>query len=137
MEILYRRVVRATESAAHSVGDLVLRSAGAVEQTCGGITANLWDDPFEWTLPENLSTTRLVIEYLDEVDATRKRAFDRFLRDSDLLKQVQMPSGETQPLLNLLLDTLVRATEYQGRAEATLRLMLDHSIPDGMTIGSI
>jgi hypothetical protein len=125
MEILYRRAGRATESAAHSAGEHVLRAAAAVEQTCGGITANLWDDPFEWTLPENLSTTRLVIEYLDEVYATCKRAFDRFLRDSDLLKQVQVPSGETQPLLNLLLDTLVRATEYQGRAEATLQFVRD------------
>ena len=29
-------------------------SAGTIEQTFGGITANLWDDPFEWTLPETL-----------------------------------------------------------------------------------
>ena len=34
-----------------SLGVLLLRSAGFVEQTCGGITTNLWDDPFEWTLP--------------------------------------------------------------------------------------
>src|SRR6266699_3948853 len=66
----------------YSFGEHLLRSAATVEQTFGGLTANLWDDPFEWTLPENLSTTSLVIEYLDEVDATRRRAFDRFLRDS-------------------------------------------------------
>ena len=30
-----------------SIGESVLRSAAAIEQTFGGITANLWDDPFE------------------------------------------------------------------------------------------
>ena len=34
-----------------SVGECVLRGAAVVEQAFGGITANLWDDPFEWTLP--------------------------------------------------------------------------------------
>ena len=47
--------------------DLV-RSAAAIEQMCGGLTANLWDDPFEWTLPETLSNADRVVEYLDEVD---------------------------------------------------------------------
>ena len=40
----------------YSCGEHLLRSAAAVEQTFGGITANLWDDPFEWTLPESLDT---------------------------------------------------------------------------------
>ena len=43
----------------------ILRSAAAIEQMCGGLTANLWDDPFEWTLPETLSTPAKVIEYLN------------------------------------------------------------------------
>ena len=50
-----------------SCGEYLLRSAGAVEQTFGGITTRLWDDPFEWTLPEKLSTPIAVLEYLDEV----------------------------------------------------------------------
>jgi hypothetical protein len=33
-----------------SCGEQVLRSAAIVEQSFGGLTANLWDDPFEWTL---------------------------------------------------------------------------------------
>ena len=41
-----------------SCGEYILRSAAAVEQTFGGITTRLWDDPFEWTLPEALSTDR-------------------------------------------------------------------------------
>ncbi|HEX8354539.1 MAG TPA: hypothetical protein VF611_16660, partial [Pyrinomonadaceae bacterium] len=40
----------------YSCGEHLLRSAAAVEQTFGGITVNLWDDPFEWTLPESMPT---------------------------------------------------------------------------------
>ena len=47
-----------------SIGENVLRSAAVLEQTFGGLTANLWDDPFEWTLPESLSTVELVNEYV-------------------------------------------------------------------------
>jgi hypothetical protein len=61
-EILYRSPGQTGGApSALSVGEKVLRSAAAVEQTFGGITANLWDDPFEWTLPENLSTHERVI----------------------------------------------------------------------------
>jgi hypothetical protein len=101
-----------------SVGVFVLRSAGVVEQTCGGIASNLWDDPFEWTLPETLSTRSRVVEYLGEVEATRKHAFACFSRDEDLLKKIAMPSGEMRPLISVLLDALVRALGFQGRAMA-------------------
>ena len=40
---------------AHSCGEHVLRGAAAVEQTFGGITVNLWDDPFDGT-PRSVST---------------------------------------------------------------------------------
>jgi len=49
---------------AASLGENLLRSAATLEQTFGGLTANLWDDPFEWTLPETLSSVELVNEYL-------------------------------------------------------------------------
>src|ERR1051326_8514794 len=58
-----------------SIGENILRSAAVIEQTCGGITSNLWDDPFEWTLPETLSNPERIVEYLSEVDATRQHAF--------------------------------------------------------------
>lgn len=99
----------------HSVGESILRSAAEVEQTFGGITANLWDDPFEWTLPEHLSTTNKIIEHLGEVEALRRRAFTSFADDSCLAKQVATPSG-TRPLIDLLLDTLLRAREHQAEA---------------------
>ena len=99
-----------------SIGENILRSAAAVEQTCGGLTANLWDDPFEWTLPETLSNTKLIVEYLSEVDAARKRAFSSILNDSALTKYVSVPSGEPRPLISLLLETLLSASDYRGRA---------------------
>lgn len=99
-----------------SIGENILRSAAAVEQTCGGLTANLWDDPFEWTLPEALSSSDLFIEYLSEVDVTRERAFSSILDDSALTKYISVPSGEPRPLISLLLETLVSASDYRGRA---------------------
>ena len=102
--------------------DLLLRSAAVIEQTCGGLTANLWDDPFEWTLPETLSNTDRIIEYLSEVDLARQRAFNSIRDDSALTKYISAPTGEQQ-LVNLLLETLVKACDYRGRAVATIKLL--------------
>ena len=93
----------------------VLRSAAIIEQMCGGLTANLWDDPFEWTLPETLSNADRVIEYLDEVDVARKRAFDS-IDDAALSKYIAVPSGESQQLISVLLEALVKASDFKGRA---------------------
>jgi hypothetical protein len=101
------------------VGEQVVRSARVVEQTFGGINANLWDDPFEWTLPETLTTQEQVVQYFEEVEATRGQAFARFTADHDLLKTIMTPAGETQ-LLTLLLDTLVRAGHYHLDAQQAL-----------------
>lgn len=113
----------------YSCGEHLLRSAATVEQTFGGINSNLWDDPFEWTLPETLSTPARVIEYLDEVEATRLRGFTLFRGDEDLSKVIAVPSGEMQTLFALLLDTLTRAAHQQGRAYATIRLLSDIRLP--------
>lgn len=109
----------------YSCGEHVLRSAAAVEQTFGGITTNLWDDPFEWTLPETLDTPARVMEYLLEVEATRRRGFALLTSDDDLHKEIAHPSGEMQELFVLLLETLVRAAHHQGQARATFRLFSD------------
>ncbi len=105
-----------------SAGEHILRSAASVEQTFGGITSNLWDDPFEWTLPETLPTPNKVARYLDEVDATRKHGFELFKSDADLLKEIMAPAGSTR-ILPLLLDTLVRAVHHQGRATAIFDIL--------------
>src|SRR5713226_3774648 len=112
-ELLYSRPPsRSNSSPAQSGGEQILRSAAAVEQTFGGLTSNLWDDPFEWSLPEYLSTPAKVIEHLVEVVTTRKRALSSFDDDACLFKHFASPSGETRPLLELLLGTLVRSAQY-------------------------
>lgn len=115
--------------AVYSCGEHLLRSAAAVEQTFGGLTANLWDDPFEWTLPETLRTPESVAQYLREVEATRRRGFDLFGSDEDLRKEIASPSGELRLLGSLLVETLERAAHHQGRAFATFRLFSDSRLP--------
>ena len=95
--------------------EYIVRSAAVVEQTCGGLTSNLWDDPFEWTLPETLSNPDRIVEYLSEVDLARQRAFSSIQDDSALTKYISDPSGE-RLLISVLLETLVRACEHKGRA---------------------
>jgi hypothetical protein len=90
----------------------ILRSARIVEQVSGGITANLWDDPFEWTLPETLRTREKLMAYVDEVSEARTRAFQFFNDDADLLKTVIAPGGPTQ-LMSLLVGAIVRARHHQ------------------------
>src|SRR5437773_12105316 len=121
-ELLYRHPGESNLAPLHSCGEHILRSAAIVEQTFGGITSNLWDDPFEWTLPETLPTPNKVARYLDEVDATRKHGFELFKSDADLLKEIMAPAGSTR-ILPLLLDTLVRAVHHQGRATAIFDIL--------------
>lgn len=103
-----------------SIGENVLRSAAAIEQTFGGLTANLWDDPFEWTLPEQLSTPSTVLAHLLEVEQTRTHAFRSFTGDPCLLKSIATPADGLVSLIELLLQTLLRAAHYQGRARVAL-----------------
>lgn len=113
----------------YSCGEHLLRSAAAVEQTFGGITTNLWDDPFEWTLPETLSTPQSVAEYFSEVEATRQRGFALLSSDDDLRKEIALPSGQIQTLSALLIETLARAAHHQGQAFATFRLFSNMRLP--------
>ena len=108
-----------------SIGENIIKSAGVVEQAFGGITTNLWDDPFEWTLPETLPTPAHIIDYLAEVESTRVRAFATFGNDSTLLKLIVVPSGDPCPILKVLLETLTRASDHRGRATATLKMLSD------------
>ena len=111
-----------------SCGEFILRSAAAVEQTFGGITTRLWDDPFEWTLPEKLSSTELVTDYLREVEATRTRGMKFFTSDADLTKQ--LPAPETlRPIVDLLIETIAKAEHFQGRAFALFQFFSDEKLP--------
>lgn len=106
-----------------SVAEHILKSAAVLEQTFGGLTVNLWDDPFEWTLPETLSNSRRITAYLLEVGEARERAFSSFASDAALLKLVSVPVGEARPLLSVLLDALTRSADYRGHAVATLKIL--------------
>lgn len=106
----------------NSCGEYVLRSAGAVEQTFGGIMTRLWDDPFEWTLPEKLSTNELILEYLNEVEETRQRGFAFFQSDEDLKKEMPAPE-KLKPIAQILLETLARAENFQGRALSIFKIL--------------
>jgi hypothetical protein len=129
-ELLYKEPRPATGALpVYSCGEYLLRSAATVEQAFGGITANLWDDPFEWTLPETLRTPALVADYLNEVEATRRRGFQLFSSDDELHKEIALPSGEMQALCALILETLSRASHYQGRAFASFRFLSDQRLP--------
>ena len=105
-----------------SSGENLLRSAAAVEQTFGGIMARLWDDPFEWTLPEELDTNEKVLEYLNEVESTRNKGFVYFKSDVELSRLIPAPI-EYVSLFELLLQTISRASYFQGRAEAVYLLV--------------
>jgi hypothetical protein len=111
-----------------SVGEYVLRSAGKVEQTFGGITTRLWDDPFEWTLPEKLSTAELITEYLAEVETTRVNGFALFKSDEDLRREIPAPV-KMKTIFEVLLETVARAEHFQGRAFAVFQMFSDEKLP--------
>lgn len=111
-----------------SCGELVVRSAAMVEQTFGGLTTRLWDDPFEWTLPEKLGTVAGILEYLDEVEATRKRGFQLFKSDDELSRELPAPV-KVISLFELLLQTLARANHFQGRAFLAFQILTGEKPP--------
>lgn len=107
-----------------SCGEFILRSAAAVEQTFGGITVKLWDDPFEWSLPEELSTSEKILEYLREVEQTRRKCFGYFISDNDLYKEIPAPE-KLKTIAALLIETIARAEHFQGRAFAVFQMFSD------------
>lgn len=115
-----------TDAMPFSIGEYILRSAGKVEQTFGGITARLWDDPFEWTLPEELSTNEKILEYLEEVEATRNKGFEFFNSDNDLKKELPAPD-DLKTLFEILLETLNTANNFQGCALTIFQLISNPS----------
>lgn len=96
-----------------SVGEKILRSAAAVEQVAGGLTTRLWDDPFEWTLPEKLHSKPLILDYLDEVDEARRRAFGFFRSNDDLQRSIPAPA-ELKTIGAILSQALMRSDDVLG-----------------------
>lgn len=102
-----------------SVGGAVLRSAALVEQAFLGMTRRLWDDPFEWTLPEKLSTRAAIMEYLDEVAATRRSGLGFLKSDEDLSRELPAPE-KLKTILQVLVEAIARAESFLGRGEAVV-----------------
>jgi hypothetical protein len=100
-----------------SVGGAVIRSAAMIEQAFLGLTRRLWDDPFEWTLPEKLSTRAAISVYLDEVAQTRQSGLGFLKSDDDLGRQLPAPE-ELKPVLLVLVEAIARAENSLGRGEA-------------------
>ena len=121
--------LNATGNVEGSVADSIVKCAATLEQAFGGLTTNLWDDPFEWTLPETLSTTELIIDYLAEVDGARERAFAFLVDDSALGKYIAVPSGDQTSIRNLLADALAKARPYQVRAIETAKMLFSDDAP--------
>lgn len=112
----------------YTCGEYILRSAGMVERSFGGITTRLWDDPFEWTLPEEFAGKSEIIQYLDEVDATRSNGFSFFTSDADLMLQIPAPE-KLRSIHDILLDTIALASHFQGRAFAVFQMLSDANLP--------
>lgn len=112
----------ALEFPVNSVGSLVLRSGGRIEQTFNGITAKLWDDPFEWTLPETLSTGNLILEYLNETKEIRQKGFSLFQSDEDLRREIPAPE-KLKVLFEVLLETIVEGENLNGQAVSVFQFV--------------
>lgn len=111
-----------------SCAEYILRSAAMVEMTFGGITTRLWDDPFEWTLPEKLSNKAAIDQYLDEVESTRVKGFEFFTSDDDLKRRMPAPE-KLMSVHEILLETIAKAEHYQGRAFAVFQMLSDEKLP--------
>ena len=128
-EQLYQRPRELPQTfAMFTVGEYLLRSAAAVEQTFGGLTTRLWDDPFEWTLPEKLHSAALIKEYLDEVDKTREEGF-AFLKSDDSLSKAIPAPATIKPISQVLIETLTRSEHYLGRAYGVFQMLSDEKLP--------
>ncbi len=111
-----------------SCGEYILRSAAMIEKTFGGITTRLWDDPFEWTLPEKLADKQSILRYLNEVEETRVKGFGFFKSDDDLKREIPAPENLT-PIIDILIGTLASAGHYQGRAFALFQMVTGQKLP--------
>ena len=112
-----------------SIGEYLIRSGAEVEQVIGGITTRLWDDPFEWTLPEELNSTAKIAEYLNEVESERKKGFGFFTTDDDLSRSIPAPE-RLKTIFEILAGTLARSAHFQGRAFAIYQMFSDEKLPN-------
>lgn len=102
-----------------TIGTYLIRSAAVVEQMINGITVRLWDDPFEWTLPERLPTVDDLVAYFDEVETARIRGFLFLRTDAELRRSIPAPI-ELNTLEQILTGTLTASKTFLSEAMSTL-----------------
>lgn len=127
-EVLFKDARHYESTAMCSVGEYLIRSAAVVEQAFGGLTRRLWDDPFEWTLPEKLFDPQEIGRYFDEVDEARRKGMSFISEDADLGRQLPAPA-EMRSIARILLEALGLARHYQGRAFALFQIATQNKLP--------
>ena len=122
-EVLFKKPIADKRTVVElSVGGCVIRSAAMIEQAFLGLTRRLWDDPFEWTLPEKLSTRTAIASYISEVAATREKGMMFLTSDDDLTRMLPAPE-KLRSIFAVLLTSLMNAEHYRGRAEVLSRMI--------------
>lgn len=116
-------------TATSSFGFELIRSAAEVEKAFGGITTRLWDDPFEWTLPEELSDKPAINNYLEEVRSTRLHGFKFLKNDDDLNKLIPAPE-KFQSIAEILRRTIELSKYHLQRAARPLDLRKSYAFSE-------
>lgn len=104
-----------------SIGEFTIRAIGKIEQACGGITTRLWDDPFEWTLPESFTDISAIHLYFVDVAATVERCFEFIGSDGSLAAVIPAPV-RFRSIELILIDAICDANLLLGKAEALWQL---------------
>ncbi|NNE67068.1 MAG: hypothetical protein HKN33_10930 [Pyrinomonadaceae bacterium] len=106
-------------SNADAPGYALIRSAAVLEQCFGGITTRLWDDPFEWTLVEQMARGPRFIEYIDEVGAACNRCFLAISDDNALTREIPAPE-KMASVFSVLLTAYTKSTGHLTEARVKL-----------------
>jgi hypothetical protein len=102
-----------------SPGFCLIRSAAAIERACGGLSTRLWDDPFEWTLPEQFLREGALEIYLSDVRRAVETTFAMMPTDNALARVLPAPR-ELRTVFDVLLDALIESAQWRGRAALIL-----------------
>lgn len=111
-----------------TVAENIVRSSAAIELAFGGITTKMWDDPLEWTLPDQLDSKERMLRYFAEVAEIHSKGIT-FL-DDDLVLSRSIPAPRLmKTIFEILLDSIANAESHLGRAELLRKVITECSTP--------